>query len=36
MNFVFFMRHLSNDHPCLFSLAVRLSPMLEKPAPQVY
>jgi hypothetical protein len=33
---VFYMKHLKEDYPYLFSLAVRLNPMLEKPDPQVY
>jgi hypothetical protein len=28
--------HLKHDYPCLFSLAVRLNPMLQHPDPQVY
>jgi hypothetical protein len=31
-----YMKHLKNDYPYLFSLAVRLNPMLENPDPQVY
>jgi len=31
-----YMKHLKHDYPYLFSLAVRLNPMLEKPDPQVY
>lgn len=33
---VFYMKHLQHDYPYLFSLAVRLNPMLENPDPQVY
>jgi hypothetical protein len=33
---VFYMKHLKHDYPYLFSLAVRLNPMLEHPDPQVY
>lgn len=33
---VSYMKHLKQDYPYLFSLAVRLNPMLEKPDPQVY
>jgi hypothetical protein len=33
---VFYMKHLKRDYPYLFSLAVRLNPMLENPDPQVY
>jgi hypothetical protein len=33
---VFYMKHLKHDYPYLFSLAVRLNPMLEKPDPLVY
>ncbi len=33
---VYYMKHLKHDYPYLFSLAVRLNPMLEKPDPQVY
>jgi hypothetical protein len=33
---VFYMKHLKHDYPYLFSLAVRLNPMLENPDPQVY
>ena len=33
---VFYMKHLKQDYPYLFSLAVRLNPMLENPDPQVY
>lgn len=33
---VFYMKHLKQDYPYLFSLAVRLNPMLEHPDPQVY
>ncbi|MBL0226300.1 MAG: hypothetical protein IPQ16_12270 [Geobacteraceae bacterium] len=31
-----YMRHLKHDYPYLFSLAVRLNPMLENPDPRVY
>ena len=31
-----YMKHLKRDYPYLFSLAVRLNPMLEKTDPQVY
>jgi hypothetical protein len=31
-----YMKHLKHDYPYLFSLAVRLNPMLDKPDPQVY
>jgi hypothetical protein len=30
------MKHLKHDYPYLFSLAVRLNPMLDKADPQVY
>lgn len=33
---VFYMKHLQLDYPYLFSLAVRLNPMLDNPDPQVY
>ncbi|MBC8017152.1 MAG: hypothetical protein H7X83_01355 [Verrucomicrobia bacterium] len=33
---VFYMKHLKHDYPYLFSLAVRLNPMLEHPDPLVY
>ena len=33
---VFYMKHLKHDYPYLFSLAVRLNPMLEHPDPVVY
>jgi len=33
---VLYMKHLKHDYPYLFSLAVRLNPMLEKPDPLVY
>jgi hypothetical protein len=33
---VFYMKHLKLDYPYLFSLAVRLNPMLEHPDPLVY
>lgn len=33
---VFYMKHLKQDYPYLFSLAVRLNPMLEHTDPQVY
>ena len=33
---VYYMKHLKNDYPYLFSLAVRLNPMLENPDPHVY
>jgi len=31
-----YMKHLKDDYPYLFSLAVRLNPMLKTPDPQVY
>jgi hypothetical protein len=31
-----YMKHLKHDYPYLFSLAVRLNPMLDKADPQVY
>jgi len=31
-----YMKHLKHDYPYLFSLAVRLNPMLEHPDPLVY
>lgn len=33
---VLYMQHLKRDYPYLFSLAVRLNPMLEHPDPLVY
>ena len=33
---VVYMKHLKHDYPYLFSLAVRLNPMLEQTDPQVY
>jgi len=33
---VLYMQHLKQDYPYLFSLAVRLNPMLEHPDPLVY
>lgn len=33
---VFYMEHLKHDYPYLFSLALRLNPMLESPDPLVY
>ena len=33
---VYYMKHLKHDYPYLFSLAVRLNPMLENTDPQVY
>ena len=33
---VYYMKHLKLDYPYLFSLAVRLNPMLEHPDPLVY
>jgi len=33
---VLYMKHLKQDYPYLFSLAVRLNPMLENPDPHVY
>lgn len=33
---VSYMSHLKQDYPYLFSLAVRLNPMLENPDPHVY
>ncbi len=33
---VLYMKHLKQDYPYLFSLAVRMNPMLETPDPQVY
>lgn len=33
---VSYMSHLKRDYPYLFSLAVRLNPMLENPDPHVY
>ncbi|MBK5277035.1 MAG: hypothetical protein JJE30_18565 [Desulfuromonadales bacterium] len=33
---IFYMKHLQHDYPYLFSLAVRLNPMLENPDPLVY
>ena len=33
---VFYMKHLKRDYPYLYSLAVRLNPMLEHPDPVVY
>jgi hypothetical protein len=33
---VMYMQHLKQDYPYLFSLAVRLNPMIDKPDPAVY
>lgn len=33
---VMYMRHLRRDYPYLFSLAVRLNPMIDSPDPAVY
>jgi hypothetical protein len=33
---VLYMQHLKADYPYLFSLAVRLNPMIDNPDPQVY
>ena len=33
---VYYMMHLKHDYPYLFSLAVRLNPMLQHPDPLVY
>ena len=33
---VLYMRHLKKDYPYLFSLAVRLNPMVDDPDPLVY
>lgn len=33
---IFYMKHLKDDYPYLFSLAVRLNPMLDHPDPHVY
>ena len=33
---VSYMKHLKQDYPYLFSLAVRLNPMLDNPDPRVY
>lgn len=33
---VMYMQHLKNDYPYLFSLAVRLNPMIDTPDPVVY
>jgi len=33
---ILYMQHLKQDYPYLFSLAVRLNPMLEHPDPLVY
>jgi len=33
---VLYMKHLKHDYPYLFSLAVRLNPMLDHPDPAVY
>jgi hypothetical protein len=33
---VFYMKHLNQDYPYLYSLAIRLNPMLEHPDPLVY
>jgi hypothetical protein len=33
---VLYMKHLKNDYPYLFSLAVRLNPMIDSPDPAVY
>ena len=33
---ILYMRHLKEDYPYLFSLAVRLNPMIDSPDPLVY
>lgn len=33
---VLYMKHLKQDYPYLFSLAIRLNPMLEHPDAQVH
>lgn len=33
---VMYMRHLNQDYPYLFSLAVRMNPMIDSPDPAVY
>lgn len=33
---VYYMKHLKDDYPYLFSLAVRLNPMVDHPDPHVY
>jgi hypothetical protein len=33
---VLYMKHLKQDYPYLFSLAVRMNPMLDKPDPHIY
>lgn len=33
---VMYMQHLEQDYPYLFSLAVRLNPMIDSPDPHVY
>ncbi|HXE98503.1 MAG TPA: hypothetical protein VN642_19020 [Dongiaceae bacterium] len=33
---VMYMQHLKNDYPYLFSLAVRLNPMINSPDPAIY
>jgi len=33
---VLYMKHLKHDYPYLFSLAVRLNPMIDSPDPAVY
>ncbi|NTV05849.1 MAG: hypothetical protein HGA59_04995, partial [Chlorobiaceae bacterium] len=33
---VLYMQHLKEDYPYLFSLAVRLNPMIDSPDPVVY
>lgn len=33
---VMYMQHLKQDYPYLFSLAVRMNPMIDKPDPAVY
>jgi hypothetical protein len=33
---LYLLDHLRPDYPYLFSLAVRLNPMLQHPDPQVY
>ncbi len=33
---VLYMKHLKDDYPYLFSLAVRLNPMIDSPNPAVY
>jgi hypothetical protein len=33
---VIYMKHLKQDYPYLFSLAVRMNPMLDEPNPHIY